>query len=623
LSGVENETAENETAQHAPDPAEFKAPDISESFTRPRALEDPGTAESPDAPETPDVPPPPAKPTIPTAREAPDTTLTPSSASTPSISPSPSSASALANDATAASALKAAEAEFSPLGRFTAHRIGRRIVENAPLLAVLVLQIIMSYRLQNTAFQDEALYLYAGHREIAWLLHHTPTYDNYPTYFSGAPFLYPVLGAAVDGVFGLAGARALSLLFMLAATCLVWATSRILYGRNAAACAAALFAVAAPTLFLSRLATYDAPALFLLALAFWIVVRTARGNAVWVLLAVPPTVLAVGTKYASLLYVPTLVTVAILVGRFGGAARPRRWITALLRGLLYAGAVAGLLYGWLKLLGSGFLAGISSTTTSRSAGTDSLATIAQHAAEYGAGVFALAVAGVAVDVMRHRRSGHGRSTALAAALLSTTLAATALLAPAYQMHLHTLTSLQKHVGFGLLFAAPIGGVFLAALLRVGSRDPRRLGLALVISLSLMAAALKQSSTLYQQWPNTAALVDAIRTQVRPVTGRYLAEEDEVTRYYTRDLTEPYQWYGTYTFTYTDKAGQVLTGVPAYKQAIAEQYFQIIILRYGPTAALDLQIDPQLKAQKGYTLIDVVPADSSYGNGDYYIWRVND
>jgi 4-amino-4-deoxy-L-arabinose transferase-like glycosyltransferase len=509
----------------------------------------------------------------------------------------------------------------SPRLPFTT-RLATWFVEHAALFAVLVLQIVMSYRLQNSAFQDEALYLYAGHREIAELLHHTPTYDNYATYFSGAPFLYPVVGAAVDGVFGLAGARMLSLAFMMAATCLVWSTTRILYGRYAAACAAALFAVAAPTLFLDRLATYDAPALFLLAVAFRTVVRTARSNPLAVLLAVPPTVLAVGTKYASLLYVPTLVIVAILVGRFRGKTHTRRWLNALGRGVLFAGAVAGLLYGWLEWLGPAFRAGISSTTTSRAAGTDSLPSIAQHAAEYGAGVFALAVAGAAVDLVRTRRSGAGRGALAAAVALSGTLTATALLAPAYQMHLHTLTSLQKHVGFGLLFAAPVGGVFLAALLRVGSRDPRRLGLALVVFLSLMAAALSQSSTLYRQWPGTTALIEAVRTQVRPVTGRYLAEEDEVPRYYTRDLTEPYQWFGTYTFTYTDKQGKTLTGVPAYQAAIADRYFQLIILRYGPTASLDLQIDPPLKAQKGYTLIDVIPADSSYGTGDYYIWRAN-
>ena len=95
------------------------------------------------------------------------------------------------------------------------------------------------WRLQNTAFQDESLYLYAGHREIAQLLHHTPTYDNYASYFSGAPFLYPVLGAAADHLAGLAGARALSLLFMLATTAMLHGLSRRLFGRPAALLAAA------------------------------------------------------------------------------------------------------------------------------------------------------------------------------------------------------------------------------------------------------------------------------------------------------------------------------------------------------------------------------------------------
>ncbi|MBC3844316.1 hypothetical protein GXW82_41645 [Streptacidiphilus sp. 4-A2] len=38
------------------------------------------------------------------------------------------------------------------------------------------------------------------------------------------------------------------------------------------------------------------------------------------------------------------------------------------------------------------------------------------------------------------------------------LSGTALLAPLYQVHLATETSLQKHVGFGLFFAAPMAGV---------------------------------------------------------------------------------------------------------------------------------------------------------------------
>ena len=360
------------------------------------------------------------------------------------------------------------------------HRFGHWLIGRLPLLAVLALQIALAIRLHNTAFEDEALYLYAGHHEIAWLLHHQTTYDNYSTYFSGAPFLYPILGATADGLFGLEGARALSLLFMLGATCCVWGVTRRLYGRPAAACAAALFAVAAPTLFLSRLATYDPMSLFLLAFSLWIVVATARGMAPLVLLAVPPAVLAVGTKYAGLLFVPTIALIAVFAGRYGGRvkatgeARRRGWLASIGRGLLFTLSFAGLVYGWLKLLGPSYVAGITSTTTNRASGGDSVGYILKMAAELGAGVAILAFAGVWVDARLARRNGESRAAVLVRVLLSSALAFTALLAPAYQLHLHTATSLQKHVGFGLLFAAPVAGVALAGLLRIGARDPRRL-----------------------------------------------------------------------------------------------------------------------------------------------------
>jgi hypothetical protein len=514
----------------------------------------------------------------------------------------------------------------SPWERFMAHRVGRWLLGRLPLLAVLALQIALALRLHNTAFEDEALYLYAGHHEIAWLLHHTPTFDNYSTYFSGAPFLYPVLGAAADGLFGLEGARALSLVFMLGATCCVWGVTRRLYGRPAAACAAALFAVAAPTLFLSRLATYDPMSLFLLAFSLWIVVRTARGMGPLVLLAVPPAVLAVGTKYAGLLFVPTIALVAVFAGRYGGRikatgeARQRGWIASISRGLLFVVAFAGLVYGWLKLLGPTYATGITSTTTNRASGGDSISHILTLAAQLGAGVAILAFIGVWVDARLARANGETRAAVLSRVLLSLALAGTALLAPAYQIHLHTATSLQKHVGFGLLFASPVAGVALAALLRVGARDPRRLFAGLLACLVLTWAAIVQSTQLYDGWPNSSQMVSDLKTQVRPITDRILAEEDEVPRYYLSNLTEPYQWYSTFSFTYTTKQGQVLNGVPAYEQAIADQYFALIVLRFGPTAGLDNTIDGPLMAQKGYTLIAKVPDSDEYGTGYYYIWR---
>ena len=145
-----------------------------------------------------------------------------------------------------------------------------------PLLVVLAVQAVLSLRLawSATAFQDEALYLRAGHLEWAHWLHHEPI-PGFPAYLSGAPVLYPPLAAAADSVGGLAAARLLSLCLMLGVTSLLWATTARLYGRRAALLASGLFATLAGTQFLGAFATFDAMALLLLALAAWLAVRAA------------------------------------------------------------------------------------------------------------------------------------------------------------------------------------------------------------------------------------------------------------------------------------------------------------------------------------------------------------
>ena len=153
---------------------------------------------------------------------------------------------------------------------------GRRPGPAWPLLVVLAVQAVLSLRLvwSATAFQDEALYLRAGHLEWAHWLHQAPV-PAFPAYFSGAPVLYPPLAAAAGSLGGLAAARLLSLCLMLGVTGLLWATTARLYGRRAALLASGLFATLAGTQFLGAFATFDALALFLLALAAWLAVRAA------------------------------------------------------------------------------------------------------------------------------------------------------------------------------------------------------------------------------------------------------------------------------------------------------------------------------------------------------------
>ncbi|WP_306939472.1 ArnT family glycosyltransferase [Streptomyces phaeochromogenes] len=161
----------------------------------------------------------------------------------------------------------------------------------------MLVQAGLSLRLSGTAFQDEALYIASGHYELANLLHGTKLPVDFAAYFSGHPKLYPVIAAVVDSQFGLTGVRLLSLLFMLGATGLLYSLTRRLFNLRAGLGAAALFSVLQSTMVLGNFATYDAAAVFLLALSAWAVVRTDRMSAAAVLLAAPPAALAFGVKY--------------------------------------------------------------------------------------------------------------------------------------------------------------------------------------------------------------------------------------------------------------------------------------------------------------------------------------
>ena len=116
---------------------------------------------------------------------------------------------------------------------------------------------------------------------------------------------------------------------MLGATTLLWATAARLYGQRAALLATALFATLAGTQFLGAFATYDAMALFLLALAAWLGVRSAdcQGwtRAILLIMSGMFLVAADAVKYATALFTPVvIVVVAMTVWGNVGAAQGLR-----------------------------------------------------------------------------------------------------------------------------------------------------------------------------------------------------------------------------------------------------------------------------------------------------------
>jgi Dolichyl-phosphate-mannose-protein mannosyltransferase len=488
----------------------------------------------------------------------------------------------------------------------------RTLVSRAVLLVILVGQVLLTLRMHNTAFEDEALYLYAGHMELAHLLHGAALQGNYASYFSGAPVLYPVLAAAAANVGGLAAARTVSLVEMLAVTALLYSLTRQLFNERVGLCAAAVFSVTEATLFLGHLATYDASALFLLALSAWIVVRTARSRWPWYLLGVPVAGLAVGTKYAALLFVPTIAVLA------GLAALPYRGRMALLRPVLFLLATAGALAGALRLAGPTYIQAIEGTTTARPHGSTAVWPMLRDCALWGGLPFALALLGLVAFTWRDRTEP-GEQTAPAGGryrrlCLGLLLTGTALLAPAYQIHLHTEVSLQKHIGFGLFFAAPMAGVGLARF--VGDHFHRaQLGImawGLVLTMGMVQAA-----QLYQGWPNSTALVRQLSLQLRP-GARYLVE---VPIYYligNRDA-QPGQFTSTYNITYYGPQGQVLTGTAGYLAAVRAQYFRVIAYSDTVTPGVDHVLANALESDPHYRLAAAVPQRDAAGTSTYYIW----
>ena len=486
-----------------------------------------------------------------------------------------------------------------PLPRGAGRRPGRRARAAArwPLLAVLVVQAGLSLRLiwSNTAFQDEALYLRAGHLEWARWLHQAPIPD-FPAYFSGAPVLYPPLGALADSIGGLAAARILSLCFMLGVTSLLWATTIRLYGQRAAVLAAALFATLAGTQFLGAFATFDAMALFLLAAAAWLGVRSA-GCQVWprtALLITSGVTLAAAdaVKYATALFTPVVLVVAALAvwRRDGGRAGLAAVLAASCSCLLAVGAaiVAG---------GRDYWRGITASTLARPRSDVPVAAILKSAYIWTSLIVVLAVIGAAL-------AGRGEARGK---LLPAVLVGAAVLAPAEQARLHTAVSLQKHVVFGAWFAAIAAGYAMARFSRV---DPGRgwaAVLAIPIAASTVFGSMGQVASLYAGWPDAAGVISGLRSAVRSHPGNYLAEDYDVEAYYLRDEVPWPRWSSTYSFSYPGE----LPGAPSYAAAISSHYFALVILDFGDTSATDTQITADMRRASGYYVLARV--------GQFTIW----
>jgi Dolichyl-phosphate-mannose-protein mannosyltransferase len=525
----------------------------------------------------------------------------------------------------------AASATARPDGLVAAsHRMERparlRIPGSWPLAVILAVQMILSLRLvrADTAFQDEALYLWAGHLEWAHVLHGTPL-PQFPAYFSGAPVIYPPLGALADSIGGLTAARILSLAFMLGATVLLWSATDRLFGRRAAFFAAALFAVLGPTLHLGSFATYDAISMFLIALAAWLVVRAGdrQDATIWMVTAGAVLALANATSYASALFDPVVILLALVTAfpKPGGKLAAGRALTLL-------AIVAVLLTPALLIGGSRYMHGIDVTTLERAPGTDSPLTVIANFWSWTGVIVVAAFCGVVIAWVSRPRS--------AQAWLLTLLAVAGLLVPAEQASLHTTASLNKHGAMGAWFAAIAAGYAIDRLIEtspVGNMRTVTCGacvLALVFPVSIGAS---QSQMFATSWANSSAFITIFGPLADHGSGRMLVEDPSIAEYYLPAGSEWQRWSSTRNIVLPSGAP---TGGPSQTAGIAgagnagtfavyiqQGYFSLIALNFADTTALDKTLAADIHRNHHYRPVQVVPYGAGPAGpapGEYVIWR---
>jgi 4-amino-4-deoxy-L-arabinose transferase-like glycosyltransferase len=482
-----------------------------------------------------------------------------------------------------------------------------------PLVLVLVAQAGLSIRLfwVDTAFQDEAEYLWAGHLEWSHWLHGTVV-PPFASYFSGAPVIYPPLAALADAVGGLAAARLLSLLFMLGATALLWAVAGRLFGRRAAFFSCALFALSGPVLHLGSFATYDAMSVFLLALASWLVVSAPEASEAAGRMALAGVVLALAnaTAYSCTLFDPVVILLALLTAWPAGARLAIRRVGALVT------VTAALLIAAALLGGTSYTSGIRQTTLERAAGSAPVTSVLSNTWTWTGVILVLAAGAIIASAVTR---GGARQTWLLAIL-----AAAALAGPLEQANLHTLDALNKHIGLGLWFAAIAAGYTVATFIAAAPDGRSRAYTtgACVAALTFpISLGITQSYAFDTSWPDSASFTAIFGPLTTRVSGPLLVEDPSIAEYYLPEGHNWQRWSSTRNIVLPTGANIAhpsrtagVTGdgnAAAFARYISRHYFALVALNYADTITLDHTIKADL-TRAGYRVLQVVPYGDNHG-----------
>jgi Dolichyl-phosphate-mannose-protein mannosyltransferase len=507
------------------------------------------------------------------------------------------------------------------------------MLQYVPLVLILAAQAFLTLKLARWAFAsgDEGRYIYDGH-QLIYELWHGGGSPYYETFYSGAPVIYPVLAAMADYVGGLLAVRLMSMLFMLFATCLLFGMTRRWFGYWPAVLAAGLFAGIGLTQDLGALGTYDAMSLMLVSVAAYCASRTGDNEphaTAW-LIATPLALLAANaTKYASFLFDPVVIGIAIWEIRRAGARRVVQRTAALV-------LTTGTLLGVALLMGGGaYLQGVVSSTFSRQAddavfagtttGQSNLPARAIIEASWNWIGIVLALGLVVLLGAMLTRRGRRHAALLALLLVA------GLLVTAEGIHLHSTESMYKHDDFGVWFTAAGAGAVVAWL-------RSRVLMALVTVTLILACGYvytRDAVVTYQATNSPTAMAEyaSLKPYLDVKGGMYLlggltdndlVYEDRVSVPWWRLVDDNYikypipgrggDWHGEAIgkACLALKPGcMYLEGIAGYRAAIRAHWFAVISMIGEHYTAQDRQIENVTSHTPGYVRLWLLPGPPTW------------
>jgi hypothetical protein len=412
------------------------------------------------------------------------------------------------------------------------HHMRRSIAH--PLSVICAVQAVLSLSLvwSNTAYIDEADYLWVGRLEIAHWLHGASWPSAYADrLFSGAPIVYPPIGALADSIGGLASARILSLCFMLGTTVLLYLTALRLIGRRGAVISAALWALSEPAIRLT-FATFDPLSVFLTTMSVWLIVQAGyrRHRAILVLAAAVALATANVTAYSGIVIDPVVVAFAFLAWLPDMQVRRAAFYT------LWLTAASALVFA-LLIVASHSWSGLLFTVIARNiADHQDTVTILSNSWTYVGILAVLATIGSITACSTERRSR---------ASLLLLLGLAVFVVPAAQLRDQTGWSLDKHLAYGAWFAAIAAGYGCDRLIRWLPGANREL-IAICTTIAIVYIGVNGWQTTwarYHSWPDAHPFITALNVAMSQEQGRIYVpgHEENIAEYYSTQGQNWKQW----------------------------------------------------------------------------------